>query len=251
MLRYLFTLSFILHSAQSFADKAKLGKNINEQLKTDKIVIDGQKVVDVVDDKTMELLREYNMTLKRIEATKSYNEQLKKLIISQKSEAISIEKQIDSTHVTNQEIVPLMITMTKTLKDLVHMDAPFLQEERTKRVNDLIEMMNRADVSTSEKYRRILEAYQIENDYGRTLEAYRGLVNNNGENLTVDFLRMGRLLLIYQTLDGKEQALWNQSTKSWTVVDGSFKRSIRDGLRIARKQATPELLNLPVIKPVL
>ena len=70
-------------------------------------------------------------------------------------------------------------------------------------------MMSRADVTISEKYRRILEAYQVELDYGRTLEAYEGKLGSGDDARTVQFLRVGRVALLYQTLDGKETGYWD------------------------------------------
>ena len=94
---------------------------------------------------------------------------------------------------------------------------PFLLEERTNRVDGLQKLMTQADVSISEKYRRIIEAYQIELEYGRTLEAYEGLIGEGTDARTVDFVRLGRVSLMYQTLDGTETGYWNAEEKKWTV----------------------------------
>jgi hypothetical protein len=240
----LFCLSF-----SALADKKKLGKNIIGQLKNDKLAASGQKTVNTVDDQRQKMFEEYRMTLRKIESTKAYNKQLVDLMKSQDKEKISLAKQIDSIKDTNKDIVPLMISMVETIEKMVAIDTPFLAEERAQRVDNLKKMMKRADVTTSEKYRRILEAYQIENEYGKTIEAYRGKLPER--DLTVDFLRVGRLMLVYQTLDAKEQGVWDKTQKKFVAVDSDFKKSIREGLRMARKQTAPNLITLPVVKEAL
>ena len=111
--------------------------------------------------------------------------------------------------------------------------------------------MDRADVTNAEKYRRIVEAYQIENDYGRTIEAYRGSLKLGDRERTVDFLRFGRIALVYQSLDESEAGVWSQETRSWLPLDASHRSAIRAGLRIARKQAAPDLIELPPPSPML
>ncbi len=239
---------FMLSSAPTFSQqRGRLGENIKEQLKTFEILEDGQKKVIEIDEKTQELLREYRLTLRKIENTKLYNEQLVKLIASQGQEKESVTKQIEEIQVTNQEIVPLMVFMVDTLDKIIGEDSPFLKEERVKRVEELKLMMSRADVSNSEKYRRILEAYMIENDYGRTLEAYRGLLAYEGQELTVDYLRVGRVSFLYQTLDGRKQAIWNQQKKQWLELGSEYRKPIREALKIARKQLAPDLIKLPLL----
>jgi hypothetical protein len=91
-----------------------------------------------------------------------------------------------------------------------------------------------------------MEAYQIENEYGRTIESYRGAVELAGRETTVDFLRFGRIALVYQSLDQADAGVWNQETRSWDRLDSSYRSAIRQGLRIARKQAAPDLIRLPL-----
>ncbi len=235
-------------SLHSHAQREKLGKAIGEQLKSDQQAQEGQKQVDQIDAKTQELLDEYRIVLRKIENTQIYNEQLEKLIVSQEEEKVSIAEQIDSVNVTNQEIVPLMISMVQTFSDFIEADIPFLAEERARRAKSLEKMMNRADVSTSEKFRRIMEAYQVENEYGRTIEAYRDkITDSKGQSKTVDILRIGRLSLLYQSLDGKEQGLWDETQKQWVALGRSARKKIRDALRVARKQAAPDMLMIPLL----
>jgi septal ring factor EnvC (AmiA/AmiB activator) len=205
-----------------------------------------QERINKVADDTDELLRQWRDETAQIEALRVYNTQLEKLLASQDNEVTSLNDQIDSVKVIGREVTPLMLRMVDSLDEFVGLDVPFLIDERTDRVVRLRQLMDRADVTNAEKYRRIMEAYQIENDFGRTIEAYRGSLAGTGETRTVDYLRIGRVILLYQTLDGSEVGAWNQAADSWEVLDGSFRPSVRQGLRIARKQAAPDLLRLPV-----
>jgi hypothetical protein len=205
-----------------------------------------QDRINTIADQTDELLRQYREELQQIEALRAYNGQLAKLLASQDQESASLREQIESVTVIGREVTPLMLRMVESIEDFVALDVPFLLGERRERVANLKVLMDRADVTNAEKYRRLLEAYQIENDFGRTIEAYRGSLDANGETKTVDFLRVGRVVLLYQSLDGKEAGVWSQKDRAWQPLDGSYRPSIRQGLRIARKQAAPDLLRLPV-----
>jgi hypothetical protein len=118
-------------------------------------------------------------------------------------------------------------------------------EERRGRLEGLNELMTRADITDAERYRRILEAYQIENEYGRTIETRQGELELEGQTRQVDFLRVGRLTYLYQTLDGSETGVWDHANGTWTDSPES-RTAVRKGIRIARKQAAPDLLKLPV-----
>lgn len=206
-----------------------------------------QNRIDLVADETEELLRQYREELQQIEALRVYNQQLEKLLESQAQEQESIQAQIESVTILGREVTPLMLRMIDSLDQFVSLDVPFLLDERRVRVQGLRELMDRSDVTDAERFRRILEAYQIENDFGRTIEAYRGrLVDDQGAGRAVDFLRIGRVALLYQTLDGREVGAWNQSDRAWQTLDGSYRPAVRQGLRIAQKQAAPDLLRLPL-----
>jgi TolA-binding protein len=222
---------------------------MNEQSAANKEARDSQGRVDNLDDETRRLLDEYASVLSRTENMRVYNQQLQRYINSQEEEKVSIRRQIEQVTETNHGIVPLMIRMLDSLEQFVALDVPFLNDERKDRLTDLRSMMDRADVSTSEKYRRILEAFQIENEYGRTIEVYRGPITVGGNEMTVDFLRIGRVALMYQTLDGRSQAYWNDTKKAWEPLSSSYSRPIRDGIRIARQQAAPDLIKIPVLGP--
>jgi hypothetical protein len=94
-----------------------------------------------------------------------------------------------------------------------------------------------------------MEAYQIEMEYGRTIESSRGELSAGGTTRTVDFLRVGRLGIYYQTIDGRESGQWNTGAGQWEALSSRYTSAIRQGLRIARKQAAPDLLTLPVPAP--
>jgi len=244
----LLLLAFIApYSTPSYS--APLTQAIRVDEATNNAAIHSQKKIDVLSDKTSKMLEQYRAAIHQTRSLKTYNQYLQTLVDSQQQEKTSLQQQLAAIDTTQQEIVPLMLGMQHTLEKFVHLDLPFLPAERHQRLAKLQAMMDRADISNAEKYRHILEAYQIENDYGNTIEAYRGDLELNGVVSSVDFLRLGRVALYYQRLDGSETGYWNKETRKWQVLDIDYRQPIRKGLRIARKEAAPDLLILPVPAP--
>lgn len=234
----------LIISAPAMTDP--LNRAIDVEMATNKAAIQSQKKIDKLSDQTGKMLEEYRSASRQAETLRTYNQYLKDLISSQVEEKESLTKQLLEIEITQREIVPLILNMLENLETFIKLDLPFLPEERQQRVNQLKEMVLRADVTNAEKFRRILEAYQIENDYGNTIEAYRAVLPLNGVNSAVDFLRLGRVALYYQRLDGSETGFWNKESKSWETLSSDYSLAIRNGLRIARKEAAPDLLIVPV-----
>jgi hypothetical protein len=232
------------------AQETPLERAIEAQVSVDEEAKAAQARVDELDDDTQKLLSEYRRALADAESYATYAAQLEVQVASQRKELAEVDRQLLEVETTSREVLPLMQNMLATLAQFVALDVPFLAEERTKRVAALTEMMSRADVTISEKYRRIVEAYQVELDYGRTIEAYESeLASEGGEPRTVQFLRVGRVTLLYQTLDGGETGYWDAARKRW-VVDDSYAHGFAEGVAVARKARAPELLIVPVPVPV-
>ena len=209
-----------------------------------------QERINTLDDQTAQLESEYKAVLQQLDTLRVYNQQLRDLITAQVDEIAIVQRDIDRVTTIDREVVPLMLRMVDGIEQFVQLDVPFLIEERATRVANLRRLMQRADASPAEKFRRVLEAYQIENEYGRTIEGVRGTVaTTDGRQLTVDFLRVGRVALYYKTLDDAQIARWNKDNRTWEAIDSDFVSPIKKALSIAREQAAPDLLLLPIDAP--
>jgi len=202
-----------------------------------------------LDDETRALLNEYRGELQRFNDLDSYNKQLERMIASQNREKDRIEGNRKDLEDLKRDMLPLMLNMLETLEKLVSLDKPFLVEERGERLAALRETFDRADVGLPEKLRRLLEAYQVEADYGRTIEAYEEKLPLGGEDVTVELLRFGRVALYYRKLDNTECGMWNDATRKWITLPQSYIRNLERAIRVARRQAAPQVLTLPMPTP--
>lgn len=223
-----------------------LSQAIQVENSTHSAAVLSQKKINTLDDRTRKMLEQYRAAKRQTKTLLSYNAHLDTLLVSQEQEKQSLIQQLEQIEITQREIVPLIINMQKSLEQFVALDLPFLPKERQERLQKLKAMMSRADVTTAEKFRRLIEAYQIENSYGNTIEAYRGNIELDGQESSVDFLRLGRIALYYQRLDASETGFWNAQEKRWQTLDSSHTNSVRQGLRMARKETAPNLLALPI-----
>ncbi len=208
-----------------------------------------QERIDSVSAETESLFTRYQNALAQIDSIRVYNAQMDDLIAFQDKEIASLRDQVDRVELVSRSVTPLMLRMIDAIDATVRLDIPFLEGERSERIEGLHAVMGRADVSNAEKYRQIMEAYQTENEYGRTIEAYRSTLVLGGIDVKVDLLRFGRIALVYQTLDGREAGVWNQEKREWEGLDSSYRTAIKEGLKIARKQTAPDLIRLPLPVP--
>ena len=186
-------------------------KVVTEAGKINESAAKSQVKIDNIADQIDGKLQQFKALNKEIEGLNVYNSQLQKQIDNQIDEMAALNEAIDEVSVIERQITPLMINMIDGLEQFVQLDVPFLPEERNARIADLRSMMGRADVARE-----------------------------------VEFLRLGRTALIYQTRDASSQGVWNKQTRQWEALDSSYRTQITKGLRMAKKQLAPDLLMLPV-----
>lgn len=243
----------LVFCASIFAQETIEDKNIVEdtiKISTTSIEKSGltQEQIVKLDEQTRVLLADYQSTSKEYDSLKLYNDQVQKIINSQIEEIENILIKIDELDQTNQRIVPFMLRMIDGLENFIQLDIPFLMNERKDRLNNLKVTMDRGDVSTSEKFRLIVEAYKTELEYGRTIEAYRDNIIIDDVETSADFLRVGRIALTYLTVDGSKGGYWDTNSQTWEKASSSIKRSTEDALKVASKQAPPALIKIPVYR---
>ena len=208
-----------------------------------------QRRVEALSDEIDQLSTQIRVVAKQISGLEIYNRQMAEVVEAQSAQIADLSAELRQLNLVSRDVTPLMLRMIDALEEFVAVDLPFLTDERTDRIERLRRTMIRSDVTEAEKYRVIMEAYQVENDYGRTIEAYRSTLERDGHEVTVDFLRIGRIVLVYQTLDGQEAGVWSQRDRAWLPLESEHLPAVRQGLRVARKLEAPDMLHMPL--PVL
>jgi TolA-binding protein len=231
------------------ADAQNLNQVLTQGERRIQLAQESQERVSNTVNQTRSLSEQYRQVLREIEGLEVYNTLLERQVARQERQKEQVRESIDQVTVVQRQIVPLMDRMIAGLEQFVALDVPFLEAERTNRVESLRATLERADVTVAEKFRRVMEAYQIENEYGRTIENYKGSLEVDGLVREVDFLRIGRVTLVYQTTDGQSQGVWDQSAGQWVALGSEYRNRIRQGLRVARRQLAPELLLMPIPAP--
>jgi hypothetical protein len=231
------------------AANADLERVLAEGERRIQIAQEAQEQVDDIVNQTRTLVEEYRQVLREVESLEVYNTLMERMVARQEQRIAEIRGDMEQVTTVERQIVPLMDRMIRGLEEFVALDMPFLQQERTERVSGLWALLEREDVTVAEKFRRVMESYQIETDYGRNIEHYRGSAPINGVDREVDFLRVGRVTFVYQTPDGEQQGVWDQEAGEWVALGSDYRNRIRLAMRVARQQMAPELLLLPIKAP--
>ena len=205
-----------------------------------------QTKIDNIYGQTQELIADYRSTVDETEIMKVYNDHVQRLVDDQNSQIESLERQIAGIDKTKQNVVPLMYRMIDTLEQFIKADVPFNLENRLARVERLRDIMASASVTTSEKFRQVLEAYTVETAYSSAVTASQGTLEIDGKSINVDFGRLGRITYVAQSFDLKHAWVWDNNTKQWKELGEEYLKPVKEVIRMARKQATLELVKLPI-----
>lgn len=209
-----------------------------------------QKKIDKLVEGAQERLIRYRSLLKQIDGLKTYNEQLSAQVESQNTLITRFDDSISRVALIERQMMPLVTRMATSLEDFIELDLPFDLTERRERMANISDNLDAADGDVAERFRQIIEAYQIENEYGRKTDSYQDIITIEGEPSEVDVLRIGRIALLAQSRDASRTVRWDRNTSSWLLLDpASYRNPVRYAIRMANKQAPIQMLTLPIEAP--
>ena len=226
----------------------KVQAAVASQEQLDKSAASSQKKIDAVSAGTQDMLNQYLSITQQTDELRAYDEQLQQITQAQQDSMTSLGTQSSQVEQVKAGFVPLMLQMVDSLNQFVKLDIPYRVDERLARVQDVRNAINNPTVPVTDSFQRLIQAYKDEIAAGKTVESYRGEISTGGKTLTVNFLRVGHLALVYQTLDRSETGYWDKQKHAWTVANDS-RAAINKAIAIANKQAAPDLMEVPVEAP--
>jgi len=202
-----------------------------------------QQRVERLDDEADTAVREYRAVLQQKDNIALFVAQQDIFLQSQKSEIASLERQLGTVEQIKQGMSPMMLKMAAEIEDAIKADMPFNLAERLARVDRMKDVLANPDVSPAEQYRQVLNAFKIEVSYG--IDSYEGMHPTKPGNV-VNFLRFGRVALLYMTKDESEVGRYNLETRSWDTLTGADAIALRQAVRISKGEAAPDIVYAPV-----
>lgn len=217
-----------------------------EESKIHVAAANSQEKINNLYEQSQELFAEYRAVVDETENLKVYNDYVATLVADQQRGIDSLQRQIDGIEGVKRGVVPLMFRMIDSLEKFIDLDIPINLDERKARIERLRDVMGNSNVTTSEQFRQVIEAYQIENQYGRGIRSYKGTIDVQGTQITVDFFNLGRTALIALSLDQKNAWLWDNDARAWQVLGDEYLSSVVTAVRMANKLVPADLIKLPI-----
>jgi uncharacterized protein (DUF885 family) len=241
--------AIVIVTGSVFAQSATVDQVLQADLQRLKVAQESQERINQVVETERSLADDYRAINKEIDGLKVYNRLMKAQTDGQGATLEEIALSLEQVDVINRQIFPLMERMIDGLEQSIALDIPFLLEERQKRVDNLKNIMAQSNVSVAEKFRKVMEAYQIEMDFGTSSEWYKASLNVDGAEREYNMLRVGRIGLYFQSDDTNITGWWNPITGAFEELGSDHRNEVRKGIRIARQLIAPELLLLPMPGP--
>jgi len=173
-------------------------------------------------------------------------DELKESISGTRQRIAEKEKQLAAIEQIRTRIEPFLHESLKALRQQIDEDLPFLPEERGQRLARLAELLEDPEVAISEKYRKVLEAWMVEAEYGNTIEVYQQTIAVENNEMLVNVFRLGRISLFYQTLDSNGCGFFDVAGGTWRPLPDDYNRTLATAIDIGTKRKPAELLSLPL-----
>ncbi|MEM9617460.1 MAG: DUF3450 domain-containing protein [Pseudomonadota bacterium] len=240
----------VLLAGLSAPAQAQFNSALDVSERTARDTATSQQRIDQLDDQTAALLNDYRANLKQLEAARRYNASLNRNIEAQNREIARLQEDIENVEGLQRAMQPLMEDMVERFGQLVDADIPFRVEERSARATRLASILDNPSMSAAQRYRLIVEAYQIEDEAGRTIGFYDGTIGEGENTLSGEFLQIGRIALIFKTPDDSVLRIWDNDQRDWVNLERSYLQDVKFALRMAKEQTAPDIFFAPVKPPV-
>lgn len=207
-----------------------------------------QDEIDAIAERTRSRFEDYQLIVREVTGLAAHNELMQARVDLQNRELADLRASIDQVTLIERQILPLMTRMIDALDQFIDLDVPFLLEARKERVAQLRDLLTQSDVTSAVQFRNVMQAWQIENDYGRFAETYLGEIEVNGVVREVSFLKLGRIGLYYVTPDNTIAGAWDVNSREWVPLTAADAQQIRNGVRVLETNS-PQLFMVPIAAP--
>ena len=252
-----FALAFLMSCTLSVAQAAEI--IIDSSLLDQAMDVIGQKYSASAETQ-VEINRLANSTSSTFEAFKRSNDALeamlvlnagyRKTISIQEENIAALDVSIANVEVVTREIPLLMEKMLSSIEQFIELDYPFHVSERAARIAFARAAIDNPDVSIAEKFRQVLVMYQTESSYGRTIETYSDSITLGGVERDVNIARIGRITLMYQTVDRQSTGAWDNSARAWVELPaGEYRTAAQAAIRVASQLDSARIIDLPIMAP--
>lgn len=223
----------------------EVGEAYDASIAAQKAAKESQARIDRLEAETRAIREKRKAVQWRAMQLASYAEKLEAEAALEVGKRKDLEAQLKSIATTGTDLMPLMRKMVAELSTFIEADLPFLLEARRARVKELEALLESDKHGTAEKFRRVVEAYRTEVDYGQSLGAEDAKGQCEGGDAEVTLVRVGRIGLYCTNKDGSKAYAWDG--KGWKKLDDADQlESVRNARAVARAEQPPQLLKLPV-----
>ena len=207
-----------------------------------------QQQINQLDDERSDMVGEFRTLLQRKTAAELYARQQAAAVESQEREIASLTDQLSRVDEITSQTVPMLETLIDDLDAFVDADLPFRLEERKDRIARLREYLVDPNVSVTERYRQIMDAYTAEMEVGRKTDTWKETISVDDKEVTVDMVLFGRVALVYMDPTGRYAKRYDRETSSWVDLESKYKAEIEKAIRIIQGKRTQDVMYVPATK---
>lgn len=208
--------------------------------------ISAQKQADEWSQEKEQLISEIRQNKTQLDWATYQSRRYAAYIEREKEKIEELERRKAEMRSLRRNLEPYLSKLIASLEDFIARDLTFLAQERQERIQYLRDSVNDYHLSMSEKLHRVIEALQVEAEYGRSIEANPATLNVQGQSIEAEVLRVGRIAVFFQSMDGEKVGRWNQESETWEYISADFSRTISDTIEMAKQQKSVELVDLPI-----
>ena len=206
-----------------------------------------QAQIDTLADQADSAEREYLAIREQIESQEVFLQQQRVFLRSQENELTSLQRQLERVENIERDLTPMLLEMFVALEAFIQSDLPFQMDDRLGRLADIQVTLGDPLIPPAEKYRLLLNAYEIESAYGRSLRHYTEEVDVDGVPEQAEMLQIGRVVLIRRI--GSNLDMITKDDPNWRPVPSSMANDVLRASRIAQELTTPDVFPAPLPGP--
>jgi FtsZ-binding cell division protein ZapB len=205
-----------------------------------------QKDIEKWSEKKSMLETEYDALVENNKRLAMEREHLTKELEAMQERIADLENQIEAMEKISEKLTPFLYGVYEKMVDSVDQRLPFLQKERSGRLANLKTTLDDPQIVLGEKFRKVMEALFIEAEFGNTVEVNQEKIFLDDEDVLVNVLRLGRISLLFETLDQTTSGYYDLDESQWRILPHSANRDIRIAMEIGSKRRPADVVTLPL-----